>query len=198
MDNATAYRLWQASFLRDKFKPIIRHNDLSTIRRVLDIGCGPGTNCFFFTRNNYLGIDINSGYVDYARRRFGRRFEVADATIYMPPIGEKFDFVLMNSLLHHINDGGVQRILSNVENMVTHDGHVHIVDLVLPQERGIPRYLAMNDRGDFGRPIAQWRELFETYFQPVIFEPFQVKLMGVSLWQVFYFKGRPKTHQNLA
>jgi len=192
MDNAVAYRLWQASFLRDKFRPIVRHNDLSKVRRVLDVGCGPGTNCSFFPRASYLGIDINPGYIDYARRRFGGRFEVADATVYEPPMGEKFDFVLMNSLLHHIDADGARCILKNVERVMADDGYLHILDLVLPQEKGVPRYLALNDRGDFGRPLSVWRELFEAHFQPVIFEPFMVKLMGVSLWQLVYFKGQPK------
>jgi SAM-dependent methyltransferase len=192
MDNAVAYRLWQAAFLRDKFRPIVRHNDLSRVRRVLDIGCGPGTNCSFFQRASYLGIDINPGYIDYARRRFARRFEVADATVYRPPTGEEFDFVLMNSLLHHIDDDGLQHILANLGKMMTDDGHVHILDLVLPEEKGLPRYLALNDRGDFGRPLSVWRELFEAHFQSIIFEPFVVKLVGVALWQLVYFKGRPK------
>jgi SAM-dependent methyltransferase len=139
-----------------------------------------------------LGIDINAGYIDYARRRFARRFEVADATVYRPPKSEEFDFVLMNSLLHHIDADGAQCILKNVKEIMTDDGHVHILDLVLPQERGLPRYLALNDRGDFGRPLSGWRELFEAHFQPIVFEPFVVKLMGVSLWQLVYFKGRPK------
>ena len=44
MDRVTAYRLWQAPFAEKKLEPLRRHNDLSTIRRVLDVGCGPGTN----------------------------------------------------------------------------------------------------------------------------------------------------------
>ncbi|MFN9035255.1 MAG: hypothetical protein ACK5YO_03100, partial [Planctomyces sp.] len=42
------YRMWQAPFVDAKFDPILRHNDLRSVRRVLDAGCGPGTNAHLF------------------------------------------------------------------------------------------------------------------------------------------------------
>ena len=38
------YRAWQAPFVRQKLRPIVSRHDLSTVGRVIDIGCGPGTN----------------------------------------------------------------------------------------------------------------------------------------------------------
>jgi hypothetical protein len=66
---------------------------------------------------------------------------------------------------------------------------VHIVDLVLPDERGIPQFLARNDRGNFGRPLAAWRALFARHFETIVFEPFSVDMLGVSLWSLVYFTG---------
>ena len=192
MDHVTAYRLWQAPFQHCKFAPIRRHNQLPRAQRVLDVGCGPGTNSPCFRQQDYLGIDINSGYIEFARRHYGRRFEVADATRYRPPTGEPFDFVLLNSLLHHLPTEEVRRMLGALRTTISPGGHIHIVDLVLPDEPGLPRYLALNDRGDFSRPLPQWKRLFEETYQTVVLEPFQVRMLGVALWQLVYFKGRPR------
>ena len=192
MDHVTAYRLWQAPFQHYKFAPIRRHNQLPRARRVLDVGCGPGTNSACFRQQEYLGIDVNPGYIEFARRRYGRRFEVADATRYRPPSGELFDFVLLNSLLHHLPTDDVRRMLDALRTTICSGGHIHIVDLVLPSEPGIPRYLAVNDRGDFSRPLEQWQHLFEEAYEAVVFEPFQIRMLGVTLWQLIYFKGRPR------
>ena len=45
-------------------------NDVASVRRVLDVGCGPGTNTRYFEHADYLGLDINRGYIESARRRF--------------------------------------------------------------------------------------------------------------------------------
>ena len=99
---------------------------------MLDVGCGPGTNSHHFEQSEYLGIDLNERYIDYARRRWRRNFLVADVTKYSV-VGERFDFILVNSLLHHIDTPGTRRLLSHLETLLTHDGHVHILELVLPR-----------------------------------------------------------------
>jgi hypothetical protein len=63
------------------------------------------------------------------------------------------------------------------------------VDLVLPERMSIPRGLALADRGDYARPLEAWRGIFEQHFRPVVFEPFSLRLAGVSLWSLVYFKG---------
>ena len=90
MENTLVYRLWQAPFAEKKFAPVLAHNDLRTARRVLDVGCGPGTNSHHFEQSEYLGIDLNERYIDYARRRWRRNFLVADVTKYSV-VGERFD-----------------------------------------------------------------------------------------------------------
>ncbi len=57
------YRLWMAPFAEKKFAPIIARNDMQRIRRVLDVGCGPGTNAAHFAAADYLGIDLNQQYI---------------------------------------------------------------------------------------------------------------------------------------
>jgi SAM-dependent methyltransferase len=186
------YRIWQAPFVEQKLRPIRAHNDLGAVRRVLDVGCGPGTNTARFRACDYLGIDLNPRYVEQARRRRQREFVVADVTAYTAPAGERYDFILLNSLLHHIDTASVRQILSHLARLLSPGGHVHILDLVLPERAGLARWLARHDRGKFPRPLAEWRDLFTGIFDPVVFEPFPLTAFGAILWEMVYFKGRAK------
>jgi SAM-dependent methyltransferase len=192
MEWTTAYRLWQAPFQNQKFHPIRQYNDLAQVRRILDVGCGPGTNCPYFVHCDYHGIDLNPRYIEYARRRYGRSFAVADVTKYTVPSDQRFDFILLNSLLHHLAQDGCERILRQLPQVLTDDGHVHIVELVLPDEPGLPRFLALNDRGDYGRSLPAWEQMFSDFFQPVVVQPFTVRCVGLACWQLVYFKGLRK------
>lgn len=192
MENTHAYRLWQAPFAEKKFAPILAHNDLRQVRRVLDVGCGPGTNTRHFTHTHYLGIDHNLRYLEYARRRYGRDFLVADITHWALAPTARFDFVLINSFLHHVDTPSARGILSHLRALLTDDGHVHILDLVLPERLSVARVLARLDRGGLPRPLRDWKEIFGEVFETVVFEPFELTGPGVTLWEMVYFKGRAK------
>ncbi len=192
MENTQAYRLWQAPFAEQKFAPILAHNDMSQVRRVLDVGCGPGTNTHHFAGAGYLGIDSNPGCIEYARRRHKRNFLLADVTQYKADPGERFDFILLNSFLHHIDTPAAHRLLAHLRTLLTDDGHVHIVDLVLPERASIARFLARLDRGEFPRPLREWLELVTGVFDQAVFEPYRLTGLGATLWNMVYFKGRAK------
>jgi len=186
------YRLWQAPFQEQKLAPVLRDTDLSGVRRVLDVGCGPGTNAPHFQGMDYLGLDINEEYVAQAKRRYGMAFEVADVTRWEVR-DEPFDFILVNSFFHHVADEDADRILAHLATLLTEDGRIHVLDLVLPDRPSPARLLARMDRGDFPRPLERWRTLFGMRFHVELFEPYPLGVAGVSLWQMVYFRGRPLT-----
>lgn len=192
MDNTLAYRLWMAPFAEKKLAPMVAHTDVSRARRVLDVGCGPGTNTEHFRNQEYLGIDFNPGYIESARRRHKREFLVADVTEYRIPPEKRYDFILANSLFHHIDEANTRRILAHLATLLTPDGFVHIIDLILPPRPSIPRFLARADRGDYPRPVEDWRRIFSESFDLVVFEPFPVGFGPLALWEMIYMKGRAK------
>jgi SAM-dependent methyltransferase len=192
LEQTAVYSLWQAPFVLDKLAPLLAHNDLSKVRRVLDVGCGPGTNTHLFEHADYLGIEINPRYVQHALRKYNRRFEVADVTTYEDETGVGYDFILVNSFLHHIEIEPTHQILDRLQRWLTPDGHIHLIELVVPGDRSIPQLLAKVDRGKYPRSIAEWRSIFERHFDLVVFEPYPVKGFGVALWQLVYAKGKAK------
>jgi SAM-dependent methyltransferase len=190
MEHTLIYQVWQAPFAERKFAPIREHNDLERVRRVLDVGCGPGTNTHHFSQADYLGIDINPAYIEAARRRTGRQFVAADATTFAVDPAERFDFIFLNSFLHHIDTPSVTRLLRNLATLLSNDGRVHILDLILPPNASVARTLARWDRGHYARPLAEWSRVFADAFVPEIQAPYRLSAGGLTLWHMLYFRGR--------
>jgi SAM-dependent methyltransferase len=140
---------------------------------------------------DYLGLDINPEYVGQARSRYGMLFEVADVTRWQVR-DEPFDFILVNSFFHHVGDEDSLRILSHLATLLTDDGRIHVLDLVLPPNPGAARLLARMDRGDHPRPLPAWNELLGRHFEADVFEPYDLDVAGVPLWKMVYFRGRPR------
>jgi SAM-dependent methyltransferase len=185
MNQTWAYRAWQTPFAESKLRPLMAHTDLSRVRRVLDVGCGPGTNAHHFANVDYVGLDINPGYIAHARRRFGRDFRVADVTSLAPGTLEPADMILVNSLIHHLDDAEAHRTLAALPPLLAPGGSVHILDLVLPERASIARAMALLDRGRYPRSVAAWRSILTAHFAEQIFEPYAFG----GLWSMVYFRG---------
>ena len=157
------------------------------------MAAGPGTNAPHFEHADYVGVDVNEDYVSSATRRYGRRFIAADVTTYSSDSEGKFDFILVNSLLHHLATRAVRRLLAHLSGLLTDDGHVHILELVLPPERlSISRALARADRGNYPRPLEEWRAMFGEVLDVEVFEPYPLGAGGITLWNMVYCKGRSR------
>jgi SAM-dependent methyltransferase len=188
-DLSAVYRAWQLPFEGQKFAPVARFLQDADVRSVLDVGCGPGTNAAQFVDTRYVGIDLNPAYIKSARRRFGDRFVVGDAGARLPESGAPYDVVLVNSLLHHLDDDAVTSVLRAATALLTPDGAVHVLDLELPAERSVARFLALNDRGDHVRTRDSWLSLLGAVLRIETFEPYPLAVAGRPLWNMFYARG---------
>ena len=185
----SVYRTWQAPFVSAKVKPFRAYVDLPQVRRVVDVGCGPGTNARLFANCDYVGIDINPEYIRTAASNFPGRWLVGDVTDETTLPDERFDCVFANSLMHHLDDQSVRKLLRRMAQLTTDEGRVHVLDLVRPAHLSPGRLLARLDRGRFARPIAQWRALFTEHLHEEHFEPYSFGLPLLPLWQMVYFVG---------
>jgi len=96
--------------------------------RVLEIGCGIGTDAAEFARHGatYTGIDISSNSIDMAKQRFKLenlkgRFYIMNASDseLLASLG-KFDLVYSFGVLHHYPK--INQIIDNIQNCLVNNG----------------------------------------------------------------------------
>lgn len=139
-------------------------------RRVLDVGCGPGTLLQFLDEVNYTGIDRNERYIREAQAKYGdrARFILADvadvAAMGLPP----FDIVTMFGLLHHLDDRQAIALMTAVRPLLREGGRVVTVDpCIVERQNPIAWLLARSDRGRNVRLADGYRALATTAFPKV-------------------------------
>jgi SAM-dependent methyltransferase len=195
LDLSWVYLAWQAPFVEQKLVPFRRRHPGLPFRRILDVGCGPGTNtgAFLRTNPNYLGIDLNPGYIAGAKRRFGDQyFMVGDASKIEIPEGERFDCIFINSMLHHMTDDQVRSLLKSTAGLLAPDGSVYIIDIYAPESNGLVRTLALADRGQYVRTLSKLRDTVQAELVTQYDETYTLHLGGIDLWAMAYFEGIPR------
>ena len=128
---------------------------------VLDIGCGIGQYATLAT-GEYLGIDLNPRYVEYALRRRGgpgRSFRCVDVRDLRAE-GRSFDVVLMVDFLHHLDEPACQGLLETAGAMTKRS--LVSFEPISEQNNPVGQWIIDHDRGNHMRPLAELRELFES------------------------------------
>ena len=188
LEHPVVYAAWQRPFVATKFAPVERALHTQSMRRVLDVGCGPGTNAARFAGTDYVGVDVNDRYLEIARSRYAGRFIQADLETANLSLYGAFDVILVNSFLHHLSDDAVTRVLGQLERVLEPEGRIHILELVLPSRLCFAKIMAKLDRGRFARSLAAWDTLFSIHFDAAVVEPYSV----AGVWAMVYFQGKKK------
>jgi len=155
------YEFIQNIFVRGKhlnLKKMIESSSLPVPARVLDVGCGTGQAAVLFcdkTQYDYVGVEVSDSCIIRARERFP---ELSFHLINMveTPLQEPlFDFILIDSVFHHLSDDYIARLLEQLTDLLHKDGILVIQDMVYPEKRGgrafIQRLLIALDRGKYCR-----------------------------------------------
>jgi SAM-dependent methyltransferase len=128
--------------------------------RVLDVGCGTGEFSDLFDAPAYVGVDVWEPYLRFARRRSpGRRFECADAATWKWE-GPAFDLVLVNGVLHHLDDATALGVLFASAAFGRPGGTLLVIEDVVRPAAGVgARLVHWLDHGRFIRAAADWEAL---------------------------------------
>ncbi len=138
--------------------------------RVLDCGCGPGDLVAYLPDVAYVGIDMDEGYIESARARFGDR-----ASFRLGPVGAEtmgddghYDLVLANGLLHHLDDARVSEFLRLASRNLKPSGRLVTFDGCYTEDQSpIARRLLDMDRGSHVRTLDAWLGLVRPVFPTV-------------------------------
>lgn len=140
-------------------------------QRLLDFGCGPGYIVEYLNDIDYIGIDINKRYIDYARQKYGKqgRF-ICKGELDQSTIDDIYpcDIVIMCGLLHHLDDNIFIEILQGVKKVLSDDGKVFSLDgCYIDKQSYIARKILENDRGKHVRDETTYVSLVSKVFNSV-------------------------------
>lgn len=185
LESPLGYALWSAPLNVQKVASLERVLPDLHGKKVLDVGCGPGSNTECFNGCDYTGIDLNPAYIADASARFpGRTFLVQNAH-ELELNGQQFDLVLINSLLHHLNDEMARQLFRRVGELLAPSGVVILAEpLIPPPGAPFPRLMQRMDRGDHFRTYEQYLALFQDLFVVEEEDAYALKYLGMTGWHM--------------
>jgi ubiquinone/menaquinone biosynthesis C-methylase UbiE len=129
--------------------------------RSLDLACGPGAFADLFQGDDYVGVDLNTRYIDHARRTRKGTFVVGDARKLELPEA-RFDQILIFGLLHHLSDGDVRAVLAECRRLLVPGGRVlAIEDIPAVSKLNLIGHLIHEvENGEHIRPADDYRRLY--------------------------------------
>lgn len=168
----------QKQVLREYFK-------LNSGESVLDTGCGTGEFSVLFPPEAYTGIDIDKGYIDYARKKYRRNFLVADAT-KLPFADNSYDKVLIVGVLHHLDNETCGLVLTEAKRVLRPEGIMLVMEDVNKKELGfLTKLLHRLDKGEYIRTAEDYKNLLQNYF--AVEKDFNIQ-SGLFPYQAFVLK----------
>lgn len=136
--------------------------------RVLEVGCGPGTNVEFLPDGvEYIGCDLSADYIAFARKRYSARGRFVHADVsQLPSLQIKgFDYVWAIALLHHLDDRQVHQLCLDAKEVLAPGGVFITADPCYSADQpAIERWITSKDRGRFVRTPDQYARLLERVF----------------------------------
>lgn len=164
LDDPRLYMLFQTAVggIHSRRLSIQQYLNIPPGARILDIGCGPGFVAAFVPHATYVGYDVARKYIEYAKRKYSPLgvFHCGEYTRQELEKYEPFDFVMMNGLLHHLDDATALELLKLAMASLKPGGKVLCIDGGLhPKQNAFARYLVKGDRGEFVRSPEAYEKL---------------------------------------
>lgn len=194
-DNIPAKRMTAAmdAYARSRGIEIVDRLDFSQTRRLLDLGCGPGTYSIAIVQRNpqvrATLLDLPGPLAEARRLAAARQmadrleFVAADAMHYTPD--EPFDTILISNTLHMIGLAGSLELLKRCYHMLTPGGRVIVQAQYLNDDRVSPRWpTLLNLIQRIATPHGRNHAIGETKEWMEQAGLRNVQYMPISLWNV--------------
>jgi len=180
--NSGLLRCLKVPFLYDLFQGVVGANALrrriirNHVRprsgdKVIDIGCGPARVLQSLPDVEYLGLDIDPGYIAFARRTYGDKgtFVVGDTRSLRGDLRFKdADIVIAVSVLHHLDDEEAADCIRFAYDSLKRGGRLICHEACwVPNQGALSRYIMSTDRGRNIRTEQQYRQLAGKIFRNV-------------------------------
>lgn len=144
-----------------------------TGQKIVDIGCGPGNTVHHLSPGvSYVGFDISDEYIRHAQVKFAndpsKTFLVGvaeDFVVNLPEAMQGADLVIMNGLLHHLDDNEALTALRLAKKALAPHGRLICLEgCFLLRQAPMAHWLLSKDRGQNVRTETEWKALTAQVF----------------------------------
>ena len=156
--------------------------------KVLDFGCGTGSNSKLFNPEDYIGSEVDSSRVLSSSKKYPKyKFEkipiINSSKDKLPWEDGSFDMIFVSLCLHHINAKSCKLIFKEFRRVLKSNGKILGIEPALIDGKYFSNIL-MNilDAGDYILPLDKYKDMYQS-------ESFTtthinvVKTFGYNLWQ---------------
>jgi SAM-dependent methyltransferase len=160
-------------------------------RRFLDFGCGTGAFAGCFPAAHYVGVDISTIYLSYARRAHAGAFAASSGDA----IGLRdasFDAGVVVGVIHHFDDALAHATFAELRRVLKPTATLLLMEDIPPPDRwNLPGHaLHWVDRGGHIRDQAAYRRLFAGCFTVARSYPIR---SGICDYQAYVLHPAPTT-----
>lgn len=143
-------------------------------QKVVDIGCGPASTAHLLPAGvKYVGFDISDEYISSARARYAsdpdKTFLVGVAEDFvdqLPIQMQDADLVIINGLLHHLDDDEALTALKLARVSLAPGGRLICLEACfLISQSPLARWVLKQDRGQNVRTEPEWKALFAKVYE---------------------------------
>ena len=174
------------SFRRKVVSKNITKNNVN----VLDIGCGPAEILDSLPIVNYFGYDINSAYINFAKKKYGKigNFYCRKFTNKELKRLPRFDHVLLLVILHHLDDKEIKQLILRIKKILKKNGNIIAVDpILLKKQNSIAKFIIEKDRGNNVRSKKEYLKNIKKYFKKIKTKIYHQKFIPYT-WLVMICK----------
>jgi len=156
--------------------------------RVLDFGCGVGSNSTLFHHDDYIGVEVDESRVLSSRLKYpASKFEkipfISTLNDKIPFGDNSFDIIFISLCLHHIDSDTCKLLFKEFSRLLNENGKIIGVEPCILSKKYFSNVI-MNviDAGDYILPIEEYKQIYSS-------EAFDVedvnivKTAGYHLWQ---------------
>lgn len=138
--------------------------------KILDIGCGTGNILKYLPDVEYLGFDMSQKYINSAIKNYGDQgtFFCKKLTLDVIKYPTRYDIVLANGVLHHLNDEEALELFKVAHSVLKLSGRLITIDGCFFEKQSlIARILLSIDRGEFVRNKEEYLSLASGFFSKI-------------------------------
>lgn len=153
-------------------EPVIEFSKHNKNVRILDIGCGTGQIVKYLPKNvSYVGWDFNSNYINKAQNLFEKKnidFVCLDINDSSLKSKDKYDFVFLAGVIHHLDDISVKKLFQTVIDNLDTNGTLLTVDpTFITNQNRIAKFIISQDRGKSVRTSLEMKNIQKEYFSTI-------------------------------